>query len=105
MTTTPTTLHVRNTSKNSWSQAARIPMLDSLIRLNELSKGMNEQAGFAKYRVDPNELAAATTAAYANVQSDLDEPDETDHLLDDVRDDQDDADNAFTPVDYSQDNA
>lgn len=64
------TLLIRNTSKNSWAQAAKLEMLDSPLRLSELTEGMNEQAGFAKYKADPAELEAYIAAQAAAVDDD-----------------------------------
>lgn len=45
------TILVRKTSKQSWSQAAKIALLDSAERLEAWVEGMNETAGWAQYKV------------------------------------------------------
>jgi len=57
---TQTTLLIRKTSKQSWTQAAKQPMLDTFERLSEYAAGMNEEAGWNKYAVENTKGAAVT---------------------------------------------
>jgi hypothetical protein len=60
--TAVTALLVRKSSKQSWSQAGHVDLLDSPASLEEKLESLNEGAGFAKYKVGETvELAKAET--------------------------------------------
>lgn len=60
--TAVTALLVRKSSKQSWSQAGHIDLLDSPESLAEKLESLNEGAGFAKYKVGETvEVAKAET--------------------------------------------
>lgn len=46
-----TTLLIRKSTKQAWSQAAEVEMLDSVQSLANKVEGMNEESGFAKFQV------------------------------------------------------
>lgn len=46
-----TTLLVRKSTKQSWSQAGKVDLLDSRESLEEKLETLNEGSGFAKYKV------------------------------------------------------
>lgn len=47
------TLVVRNNTKDSWSKAVPLPVLDIEARMEALAERLNESAGFRKYKSVP----------------------------------------------------
>ena len=48
---TNSTLLIRKSTKQAWSQAAKQPMLDSVDKLDAWAQGMNTDLGWDKYAV------------------------------------------------------
>lgn len=62
-------LLVRKSTKQAWSSAATVAMLDSFERLEAMSEGMNEHAGFAKFKATAIEGTDEDARAAKAIQS------------------------------------